>query len=888
MTLDAGSRLGPYQVTAKLGEGGMGEVWRASDSKLGRDVALKVLPDDFTDDPERLARFEREARVLASLNHPNIATLYGLEHLDGQHALVMELVEGEGLDELIARGPVPIEESIPIALQITEALEAAHEAGIVHRDLKPANIRIRPDGTVKVLDFGLAKAWESEGLSGSVSLSPTITQHHTRAGVLLGTAAYMAPEQARGKPVDKRADIWAFGVVLFEMLAGRALFEGEMVTDVLASVLRQETDWSRLPAATPATLRRLLNRCLDRNPRRRLQSIGEARVQLEDVLADPAASIPDPAPGPAASLGSPRNLVLWLLAAALAGAGATWAVIGRAPRAVPERVLRAALPPPPQASFGDLFALSPDGSRLAFVAIDHQTGSPSLWLRALDQPDAVRLAPSENDGGRPFWSPDGRWLAFFADGKLKRIDPNGGPPQVLCDAPTARGGSWGFDDTIVFSGSFRSGLEVVSAAGGAPRELTTLDAERGEKSHRWPVHLPDGRHLLFLAQTAEGGTKDDTSTIEVLELATGSRRTLVTANSSPMFAPQGYLLFWRSGSLLAQPFDPQRLELSGVARAIATPVVYTVNEMSDASVSGRGDLLFKEGSAGGRTSLDWTDRSGRQLSQILAPSVIEGGFALSHDGTRLAVGLTQQGSPSCDLWVLDLERGSTSRLTFEEGDEVYPVWSSDDRRILYVSTRSNDGNLYARNADGSGGVETVLVTAQGAFNPDWSHDGRWLVVEMVNDQTGRDLERYDLATKELTPLVQTPFNDSLGRISPDDRWLAFVSEQSGRPEIFVQSTVGRSGLWQVSNAGGTQPRWSRDGREIFYMQPPDRLMAVGIEVEGGMTIRSSTPRQLFRAAADGFDVAPGGDRFVVDLRASEASDAALTLITNWTKLVSRP
>jgi Tol biopolymer transport system component len=799
----------------------------------------------------------------------------------------MELVEGEGLDEVIARGPVPVDEAIPIAIQIAEALETAHEAGVVHRDLKPANVKIRPDGTVKVLDFGLAKAWE-EGEANDLSLSPTLTRHATAAGVILGTAAYMAPEQARGKSVDRRADIWAFGVVLWEMLTGRQLFGGETVSDVLAAVLMREVELSTLPPGFPLELRRLLRRCLNRAPRERLQSIGDARVVLGEVLADPAASEPHPAAAPPVSRQPALRLAPWLVVATLVGAGVAWIAIGRTPPAAPERVLRVAIPPPPEASFGDLFALSPDGSRLAFVAIDHESGAPSLWLRALDQRDAVRLAPSENDGGRPFWSPDGRSLAFFADGKLKRIDPDGGPPQVLCDAPTPRGGSWGPDDTIVFSGSFRTGLEIVSAAGGAPRVLTTLDAERGEKSHRWPVHLPDGTHLVFLAQTAEGGTKDDTSGVELLNLATGDRRPLVTANSSPMFASQGYLLFWRSGSLLAQGFDPRRLELSGAARAIAGPVVYTVNEMADASISQRGDLLFKEGTAGGRTSLDWTDRSGRQLSQILAPSVIEGGFALSHDGTRLAVGLTRQGSPSCDLWIYDLERGSVSRLTFEEGDEVDPVWSSDDRRILYVSTLTNDGNLYARNADGSGGVETVLVTAEGVVHPDWSHDGRWLVVQKTNGQTGQDLERYDLSTKQLTPLVQTPFNDTLGRISPDDRWLAFVSEQSGRPEIFVQSTLGQSGLWQVSNSGGTWPAWSHDGREIYYVQPPDRLMAVEIEVEAGATIRSSTPRQLFRVPADGFDVSPDGERFVVNLRASEASDAALTLITNWTQLAPRP
>ncbi len=890
-----GQRLGSYEVTAKLGEGGMGEVYRATDTKLERQVAIKVLPTEFTADPERLARFEREAKLLAQLHHPNIASIFGMEESDGTKALVMELVEGPTLAERLEQGSLSLHESLLVARQIAEALEEAHEKGIIHRDLKPQNIKASIEGKVKVLDFGLAKAMDPAGTAsgaGSASqlaASPTLTLGATVQGVILGTAAYMAPEQAAGGAVDRRADVWAFGVVLYEMLTGRRLFEGETVSHVLASVLKDTPDFTALPEATPERIRNLVRRCLRRKPRERLQSIGDARVILEEVLADPTASASRPAPPALAAPRAPRRLALWLLAATFAGAAVTWLAVGRAPGAPRERMLRAALPPPQGASYGDLFALSPDGSRLAFVAIEDESGLPSLWLRRLDQADAVKLAPSENDGGRPFWSPDGRWLGFFADGKLKRIDPNGGPPQVLCDAPTSRGASWGRDDNIVFSGSFRAGLQIVSAAGGAPRELTTLDAERKEKSHRWPVHLPDGQHLLFLNQTAEGGTKDDTSTIEILDLATGKRRPLVTANSSPLFAPQGYLLFWRAGALFAQRFDPKRLEVSGVATAVATPVAYTVNEMAEATISERGDLLFKEGTIERRTTLVLTDRSGRQLSQIVPPSQIEGGgFAYSHDGKRLVVSMIQSGAPRSDLWSYDLERNSSRRFTFEEADELTPVWSGDDRRILYVNNRTNDGNLYARNSDGGGGVEAILVTDQGVEEPDWSHDGRWLVATIVNNQTGKDIARYDLASKQLMPLVQTPFFESMGRISPDDRWLAFVSEQSGRPEIFLQSTVGESGVWQLSNAGGTQPRWSRDGHEIYYVQPPDRMMAVRVGIEAGSTVRSATPQLLFRAPMASFEVAPGGDRFLIELRASEGSDAALTLITSWTQLVSQP
>jgi Tol biopolymer transport system component/tRNA A-37 threonylcarbamoyl transferase component Bud32 len=877
--ISPGARLGPYEVVAKLGEGGMGEVYRATDTKLDRQVAIKVLPEAFTQDAERLARFEREARVLAQLHHPNIASIFGLEESGGVLALVMELVEGETLSERMQGGPLPLEDSLTIARQIAEALEEAHEKGIVHRDLKPQNVKAPRSGKVKVLDFGLAKALDAGSASGSgssasqLAMSPTLTHAATQMGVILGTAAYMAPEQAAGVAVDRRADIWSFGVVLYEMLTGRRLFDGETVSHVLASVLKDTPDFSALPAGTPERIVDLLRRCLRKKPRERLQSIGDARVVIEEVLADPRGDVTG-APVPA------RTSKLGWVAAAVGGAAAVifaalWLGSGRTPPQ--SRALQAALVAPAGNAFGDTFALSPDGSRIVFEAFEKKTGTRALWLRALDRGEATRLA-SADGGEMPFWSPDGAHIGFFAEGKLKRLDPQGGPAQVICDAPTPRGGSWGEDGRIVFTAAFRTGLSIVPATGGTPATLTTLDESRHEKSHRFPVFLPGSQSLLFLAQTAEGGAKNDESAIEALELSSGKRTRLISVNSSVLFDPGGNVLYWRDETLFAQRFDPSALKLSGDPAPIASPVAFTQNEHVLASVSGDGTLIFREGTRGTFSSLVWLDRNGVG-TQVIRERELFDDLALSHDGTRLAYSVNGVGQGATDLWVHDLVRGSSSRLTFEDGGENYPVWSRDDRFLFYSSDRRSDGVIFRRASDGTGGAEEIGTTDTGIWPMAASRDGRWLVVGSGGSQTGRDLFRFDLATKAVTPLVATSSHDDFAVLSPDDRFLAYASEQSGRFEVYVLALGSGSGTWQISKDGGMRPAWRADGRELFFLTRPDTIMVV--DVEPGDAPRFSSPHELFRHPTENFAVTPDGQRIVALHPAESDLNKPLVVLANW-------
>jgi Tol biopolymer transport system component len=877
VTLAPGSRLGSYEITAKLGEGGMGEVYRATDSKLRREVAIKVLPAAFTADTERLARFEREAQLLAQLHHPNIASIFGLEESGGTRALVMELVEGPTLAERLESGALPLEDSLGIARQIAEALEEAHEKGIVHRDLKPANVKLTADGKVKVLDFGLAKALDS-GSSGSSATtlmnSPTLTgAHGTQLGVILGTAAYMAPEQAAGGTADRRADVWAFGVVLYEMLCGRRLFDGETVSHVLAGVLKDEPDFGALPPTTPPRIQDLVRRCLRKKPRERLQAIGDARLAIDEVLNDPRR---DERPS-AAAAPAPRSRMAVVLAAVGLAAAAVFATLWLTGnrKTPPARVYNASMVAPPGNGFTDYFAVSPDGRRVVFEGYDRKTGGRSLWLRELDRGEATKL--DTNGGDMPFWSPDGQQLAFFSEGKLKRLDFRGSPAQTICEAPTPRGGAWGRDGRIVFSPSFRTGLSIVAANGGEPRTLTELDASRHEKSHRFPVFLPDGKHLLFLAQTAEGGARDDDSGIEVLELETGQRTRLIAANSSPLFSPPGSILFWREGTLLAQGFDPEALTLSGDPAAVASPVAFSQNEQALATVSGEGTLIYRAGARGTFSSLVLLDRSGIGL-KVLRDRELFGTFALSGDGTRLAYGVNSAGMGSTDLWVYDFARDAASRLTFEEGSEDYPVWSADGSTVYYSNDRRNDGTIFRRASDGTGAAEEVATTPQGWWPLDASKDGRWLAIGSVRAASDIDISRLDLATGEATPLVQTAFQDVEAVLSPDNLLMAYASEQSGRWEIYVQALDGH-GRWQISNDGGVSPHWRADGRELFFLNPPDRLMAV--EVEPGTVPRFSSPKELFREPVQSFDVTPDGQHFVALRAADDAENRPLTLITDW-------
>ncbi len=876
MTLPSGTRFGIYEITAKLGEGGMGEVYRAKDTKLGRDVAIKVLPSAVAQDAERLSRFKREAQVLASLNHPNIAAIYGLDEADGQQFLVLELVAGEDLSERLKRGAIPLEQALEIAKQIAMGLEEAHDKGIVHRDLKPANVKLTPDGMVKVLDFGLAKAYTSDA-SGIRSLdsgnSPTMTHAATMAGMILGTAAYMAPEQAAAVAVDRRADVWSFGVVLYEMLTGRRLFDGETVSHVLAAVLKDTPDFGALPAETPERIVDLVRRCLRKKPRERLQAIGDARVVIEEVLADPRGG------DRAESVAARGSKLPWVLAAAgILAAGvfaALWLGSGRS--GPPPRSLQAALVAPAGNGFGDTFALSPDGSRIVFEAFDRKTGARSLWLRSLDRGEATRLALT--DGGEmPFWSPDGSRLGFFADGKLKRIDPQGGPAQVICDAPTPRGGAWGADGRIIFTAAFRTGLSIVPAGGGTPATLTTLDESRHEKSHRFPVFLPGGKSILFLAQTAEGGAKNDESAIEALELSSGKRTRLIPVNSSALFDPAGYILFWRDGTLFAQHFDPGSLKLSGDPSPIAAPVSFSQNEQMLACVANDGTLIFREGLRGSFSSLVWLDRNGVGTQSIRERELFRD-VALSHDGKRLAYSVSSTGQDATDLWIHDLARDSVNRLTFDEGSEDFPVWSRDDRFLYFSKTGRNDGTIYRRASDGTGEAVEVGTTESGIWPLAVSGDGRWLVVGSVGAQSGQDLYRFDIATKAVTPLVATSSHDADAVLSPDDRLLAYASEQSGRFEVYVRALGGERGTWQISREGGLRPRFSADGRELFFLSRPDAVMTVA--VEPGPAPRFGPPRELFRHAMANFDVTPDGQRIVALHPADSDIDKPLIVLTNW-------
>ncbi len=876
MSLAPGTRLGPYEIAAKLGEGGMGAVWRATDTTLGREVALKLLPDDFADDPERHARFTREAKLLASLNHPNIAILHALEHLDGRHALVMELVEGEGLDEIIAHGPLSVAETLPIARQIAEALEAAHEAGIVHRDLKPANVRIRPDGTVKVLDFGLAKAWAT-GDGVELSHSPTITRAHTAAGVVLGTAAYMSPEQARGRPVDKRADIWAFGALLWEMLTGRRLFDGETVTDVLANVLKHEIGWSQLPDPTPAELRRLLRRCLARDPRNRLHDIADARITLEELLAGADRE----APGAAAdAAGSPRALwpalALTAVAALTLGAAAGWLLTGAHPPGAPSAL--SYIPPPPGTSFRSFgfdagpVAVSPDGTRLAFSATD-QNGETMIWVRRLNGGTATELAGTR-DGAYPFWSADSRSLGFFADEKLKALSVDNGAVRVLADATCSQArGAWGPHGAILFVEQCGGPIMRIASGGGSPEPVVERPA--GVRRVGMPSFLPGGDRFLYASAT------EDAVSVRRATLASGTSKLVLRDAVLPQYA-SGDLLFIRGDKVLAAAFDPS----SGELRGAPTPL----GEAQSFSVSTNGVLAFQGGTSNAR--LEWFDRSGSPLGTIaetarwLAPKI-------SPDGSRLLAVLVSDAAGAGDLWSYPASGGVGTRLTFGPGWKGFSVWSPDGRDIAYSREAKGSAIVCRRRSDGSGAEETLRTlpsSATGAAVVDWSPDGRYLSVDIrsrENERFGNWVLPLDESRRPFRP-APVEANQYDGNFSPDGHWLAYFSYETGRPEVFVVPFPATGAKYQISHTGGWAVRWAAGGR-LFFLSMRNRLMEADLKLgDGALRVSSITPLfqlDLPRTSAPLYDVTPDGNRFLVAASTDPAAASSITLLLNWPALV---
>ncbi len=881
MSLASGTHLGPYEILTPLGAGGMGEVYRARDSKLKREVALKVLPELFVLDGQRMARFEREAQVLASLNHPNIAVIYGAEEANGVHALAMELVEGPTLAERIRQEPVAADEGLPIAKQIAEALEYAHEKGIIHRDLKPANIKLTRDGQVKVLDFGLAKALDTNTSDSSISTSPTISTAATRAGTLLGTAAYMSPEQAKGKAVDRRADIWAFGCVLFEMLAGKPAFDGETITDTLAAVVRAEPEWELLPKAVPRRISELLHRCLQKDVKQRLQAIGEARILLEKPGGDAEAE--------ATITPEAKSTREHRLMGALAGAVFLAAILGflyvnRAED--PARVIRATIQPAANSDFSldghaSGFALSPDGKRLAYIA-SRPDGKRALWVRAMDASSAQPLASTEG-AGHPFWSPDSRFIAFFADGKLKKIDASGGPPFVLCEALTGRGGTWNAAGVIVFTPSGNAPLYRVDAAGGAATEVTKLDSSRGESSNRWPFFLPDGKHFLYLAGSPYVPKDAASNEIRVGSLDSKESKLLLHTRSEATYS-SGHLLFLRQNSLMAQAFDARRMELTGEANPVANDVQEDEPRAHGLfSASQNGLLTYAEGFGSIKRQLIWLDRSGKNLGELTRADSYDD-VRFSPEGNRLALTVQTGGR---DIWIEDISRAVKTRLTFgsasSQSDES-PVWSPDGRWLAYDSFRGGKYGLYKKAADGSGNEEILLEAGdQPRFVTDWSADGQIAYYEMA--QGVWNIWMLPMSgDKRPYPFVKLPFSSVFGRFSPDGKWLAYCSAESGRMEVYVVSFPSATSKRQISSDGGCQAIWRRDGKEIFYVATDNKIMAADVR-KAASSLQIGTAKPLFetRPSRTGgwvYDITPDGQRFLVNYL-PEQPGRGITLVVNW-------
>ena len=876
MALPAGTKLGPYQIVAPIGAGGMGEVYRARDTNLDRDVAIKVLPAALAQDPERLVRFEREAKVLAALNHPNIAQIYGIE----QGALVMELVEGEMLS-----GPLPLTTALDYARQIAGALEAAHEKGIVHRDLKPANIKVTPHGVVKVLDFGLAAVLQNPTpLESNATESPTLTLSATRSGVLLGTAGYMSPEQARGKPVDKRADIWAFGVVLYEMVLGRKLFRGDNITSTLAEVLLKEPDLNEVPPQ----IRRVLRRCLEKDANKRLRDITGVELILEELQEPPLQSVP---------IAGPWRTRFYVSAAAAAVLSIAASVLAFLHFREPHKTLHAlrySIAAPKNSQVRS-FAVSPDGRLLAIAGLAN--GKQQLWLRSLD---ALQEQPMSNtdDASFPFWSPDSQYIGFFAQGKLKKVAASGGPVQSLCDVSQARGGTWNREGVILFSPSGNSpeGIQRVPSSGGVP-----VDVFREKGSLRYPVFLPDGRHFLYTDIRPS-----ERSGIYVSSLNGAENRRVLADRSAVVFAPSliggslGHLLFVRENNLMALPFDAATARATGDVFSVVDGLTISVGIAGFAPLTVSADgLLIYEANAfatGALTQLVWYDRAGKLLGPIGAAGNL---LSATISPNQKVAAFARQSAAGNDIWLRDLTRGTDTRFT-TLGGEYSPSWSPRGDRIVFSSLAGRGAGtgavLYQKASSGSGPDELLLPPTPGLVSNQWSRDGRFIVYTRNDPKTRQDLWVLPMdqgAPKGSIPVsfLQTEFNEFEGQISPDSQWMAYTSDESGQREVYVRPFPSGEGKWKVSTAGGDQPRWRGDGKELFYEAADRKMTAVAIKATAGSTpsLETGIPVPLFECHLMNpgtnlfqYDVTADGKRFlaVTDVAAFESSPP-LTVVANW-------
>jgi serine/threonine protein kinase/Tol biopolymer transport system component len=902
-----GKTLGHYQITSQLGKGGMGEVYRAKDLKLGRDVAIKVLPEEFARDTDRVARFQREAKLLASLNHPNIAAIHGLEEAEGTSFLVLELVEGETVAGQLKRGPIAVEESLKLALQIAEALEAAHEKGVIHRDLKPSNIKITPDGKVKVLDFGLAKAFAGEQADPSLSksptqtYSPTLSNAATQQGVILGTAAYMSPEQARGKTVDKRADIWAFGCVLYEMLAGRAAFSGDEISDILAAVIRAEPEWAGLPASLHWRLREVIERCLKKDARDRYHDISDVRIDIQKVMADPGGVLAQAvtAVEPRMKL---RTVIPWLAAAIVFGSIITGLAVWKlkpTPPPEPRQVAATTIKIEPGHWLAGMqysgtmerpsrtaMAVSNDGRFVVYSAIEENPGSqakPQLYLRKIDQLEAKPIAGTEG-GINPFLSPDDRWVGFLADGKLKKVPVDGGAATTLCDLSFSMGANWGRDNSIIFSDGYVAGISRVSAEGGKPETLTKPDPKREESSHRLPSWLPNGKAVVF---TVMRQSEDSQPWLALLRLETREWDVLLQDAADARYVSTGHLVFLRHGTLMAVRFDPNRLEVIGQPVALLENVVQAIGGggayhtgAGQFGISETGSLIY---AAGGfappqRNSLVWVDHRGME-QPVNALKLPLWSPRLSPDGQKIAYGAGDQ------VWVYDLSRGTNTPLIVE-GNAGTPIWIRDGNRLLFTCDKSLASNLFWQAYDGSSPMERLTTSKYAQFPGSLSSDGETVAFMEIRPDTGYDIAVLDLRSKRVTPFLNSQFGELYPEFSPDGRWIAYSSDESKRSEVFVRPFPGPGMKYQVSSEGGGMPLWARNGKQLFYRHQ-DQMWVVDVRTDGGF--ETSKPRLLFEkpgyflAVRRTYDLSLDGQRFLM-VKVEQRKPSPVTemiLVQNW-------
>jgi eukaryotic-like serine/threonine-protein kinase len=902
MPLTAGTRLGPYSIVAPLGAGGMGEVYRARDMRLDRDVAIKVLPELFAADPDRLTRFEREAKALAALSHPHIAHIHEIAELPAGGdtrvaALVMELVEGDDLSVRIARGRLPIEEALPIALQIADALEAAHERGLIHRDLKPANIKVSADGDVKVLDFGLAKAAGVGGAAATAGSelaadpvnSPTMSIAGTRAGIILGTAAYMAPEQARGQAVDRRADIWAFGVVLFEMLSGQQAFAGDTISDVLASVLKNDLDWTKLPQDLPPPILRLLHRCLTPDRRSRLRDMGEARIAIAAYLAgkrDEVTIVPSARParwrrfGLIGALAAVTTLAAGLIVAV--------AILGSQRKAPTDPPRRFVVSPPEHVTAYVLgrpsVSIARDGWTVAFTGLED--GVSHIFVRAAGEFDARKL-PGTEGGSNPVFSPDGRTLAFLTPTQLKTVGLDGGAPSMLASTNDPRGLAWVDDSTLIYCPESIGGLFEISTRGGAARALTTTDDKAGERTHRWPHALPGGRWILFTVGLTSSPDNYDSARIDAVDRTTGQRRHVFDGASMAGYASTGHLLFARGGSLYAVRFDPATLAVAGEPSVVQKGIGgdFTTGA-ANAAWTDEGTFAYVPGDArGGMRQLDWTDLKGARQNSGMKPDLYND-VRLSPDGSRVAVG--QGASGVADIWVYTFARGTYTRLTFT-GVNATPVWSADGRDLFFSALDNNAARSTIFRTSADGGREPVAVTSadERLYLKYVSDDASWALVDYVGSGGARaNVGRIALKTDaKVEPIVATRSDEYAGALAPNGRLLAYQSDSDGRPEVYVRTLAASSGRWQISNAGGEEPMWAPDGKSIYY-RIEGRLMRV--PVIAADPFQTGLPVQVFDGVYNlrsdtgvSYTPHPDGTRLLMTRSADVISAGSVRVMTRW-------